>query len=81
MNSVFDWLRVRLLLMSHLVAFARSSLRRDSISSTLSLANVKCVSSAYIRDWTWTRQLGKSLMYIKNNRGPKIVPCGIIQSR
>jgi hypothetical protein len=48
--------------------------------SILLLANVKLVSSAYIRDWECSRQFGKSFIYSENNNGPKIVPCGIPQS-
>jgi len=34
------------------------------------------VSSAYILGSEYVRQCGKSLIYIKNRRGPKIVPWG-----
>ena len=34
------------------------------------------VSSANILGEALSRQLGKSFMYIKNNRGPKLLPFG-----
>ena len=34
-------------------------------------------SSAYIDGATYFRDLGISLIYSKNNKGPKIKPCGI----
>ena len=34
------------------------------------------VSSANILEEAVLRQLGKSLTYIKNKRGPKLLPCG-----
>jgi hypothetical protein len=37
------------------------------------------VSSANILGQALPRQLGKSFMYIKNNRGPKLLPCGTPQ--
>ena len=38
------------------------------------LASVRLVSSAYILGSEYVRQCGKSLIYIKNRRGLKIVP-------
>ena len=40
------------------------------------LASDKLVSSASILGSQYVRQCGKSLIYIKNRRGPKIVPWG-----
>ena len=40
-----------------------------------------CVSSAHILGWHEVRQFGKSLMKIKNERGPRIVPLGTLHLR
>ena len=40
------------------------------------LASIRLVLSAYILGSEYVRQCGKSLMYIKNRTGPKIVPWG-----
>ena len=42
-------------------------------------ANISLVSSTNILGEALSRQLGKSFMYIKNNRGPKLRPCGTPQ--
>ena len=34
------------------------------------------ISSAYILGWECWRQLGRSFIYNRNRRGPRIVPCG-----
>ena len=36
----------------------------------------RVVSSAYIILWNFKLDFGKSLIYIINNRGPKMEPCG-----
>ena len=50
-----------------------------SSSVTEFAAMLILVSSANILGEALSRQLGKSFMYIKNNRGPKLLPCGTPQ--
>ena len=38
------------------------------------------MSSAYIINWITLLAFGKSLIYIINNRGPRIDPCGTLYS-
>ena len=67
-NSVFVALKVSLLDRSHLLSFSKSW-------------DVMSVSSAYILGMLNWRQLDKSLIQIRNNRGPRIIPCGTPHSR
>ena len=41
------------------------------------LAYVRCVSSACMFAFDVDKQLGKSLIYSRNSKGPRIVPWGI----
>ena len=50
-----------------------------SSSVTEFAAMLILVSSANILGEALSRQLGKSFMYIKNNRGPKLLTCGTPQ--
>ena len=54
--------------------FQEASIEQMSLS-----AYVRWVSSAYILDCEFDKQLGKSLIYKRNNKGPSIVPWGIPQ--
>ena len=73
-NSVFVMFRVSLFAINHFLTFSRSWLSLDSMSPVLSPAYVRWVSSAYIHGTQFVRQFGRSLIYSKNNNGPKIVP-------
>ena len=73
-NSVLVEFRVSLLQRSHLWMLHKSRFRLDCIECKSALAYVKWRSSAYILGWQNDRQLSKSLILIKNRRGPRIVP-------
>ena len=79
MNSVLVIFRVSLFVLSQLWTFFKSSFKLVWILWILLLAYVRWVSSAYIRDSQFDRQLGRSLIYDRNNNGPKIVPSGTPQ--
>ena len=78
-NSVLVIFRVSLFVLSQLWTFSKSSFKLVWILWILLLAYVRWVSSAYIRDSQFDRQLGRSLIYDRNNNGPKIVPSGTPQ--
>ena len=73
-NSVLVAFNVSLLQTSQLLTDSRSRFKVSSMAVISLLENVRCVSSAYILGCELNRQFGKSLMYIMNNDGPKIVP-------
>ena len=80
-NSVLDLLRVNLLATSQPLTLIRSWFSVNSIFSMLLLANVRCVSSTYIRLTALARQFGRSLIHSIKSNGPKIVPWGMPQVR
>ena len=80
-NSVFVIFKVSLLAAGHTRILSKSRLIQLFISSTSLPAKVILVSSAYILGWECWRQLGKSFIYNRNRRGPRIVPCGTPQRR
>jgi len=69
-NSVFVKFSVSLLAASHNQISSRSEFIHSFISSTLLLAKVVLVLSAYILGCEWHRQLHRSFIYNKNKRGP-----------
>ena len=77
-NSVLVIFRVSLFAISQLLTFAKSLFKHDWILSALSPRYVRWVSSAYILGWQFDKQFGgqfgKSLIYSRNNKGPKMVP-------
>ena len=76
MNSVLVMFNVSLFACSQLKTFARSSFRQNWTFSRLLPAYVRCVSSAYILGLQFDKQFGRSLIYNKNNNGPRMVPWG-----
>ena len=73
-NSVLVAFNVSLLETSQLLTDSRSRFNVSSMAIISLLENVRCVSSAYILGCELNKQFDKSLIYIKNNNGPKIVP-------
>ena len=64
-----------LLISHHFLTFASSEIIKCS-SDFKSLAEAKIlVSSAKILKHNFSEQFGQSFMYIKNNRGPNVLPC------
>ena len=76
-NSVFVIFKVSLLAASYTRILSKSRLIQLFISSTSLPAKVMLVSSAYILGW----QLGRTFIYNRNRRGPRIVSCGTPQRR
>ena len=79
MNSVFVIFSVSLFACSQLKTFVKSSFRQSCILSRSPPAYVRCVSSAYILGSQFDKQFGRSLIYNKNNSGPRMVPWGTPQ--
>ena len=71
-----------LLILNHSIIFRISSFTADLVLlfGILSLQDLmvlnKMVSSAYIIKLNILLAFGKSFMYIINNKGPRIAPCG-----
>ena len=78
-NSVFVMLRVNLLARSQRFIFDKSWFKEASMEKMSLSAYVRWVSSAYILGWELDKQLGKSLIYKRNSKGPSIVPWRIPQ--
>ena len=73
-DLVFKTFRLRRLESSHCFRLSKSLVRDENNSSESLEANVRFVSSAYILTSDRRLQLGRSLMYSRNSRGPRIEP-------
>ena len=80
MKFVLPILIDNLLISHHFLTLASSEFIKCS-SVFRSLAEAKTlVSSAKILKHNFSEQFGKSFMYIKNKRGPNVLPCGMPHS-
>ena len=77
-HFVFVTFRDNLFAFSHKFTLSSSQFisRSTSLLSKFSKKLYNVVSSACIIQWNFGHVLGKSFMYMLNNRGPKIEPCG-----
>ena len=73
--------RVILLAISQRFIFNKSRFKETSMEQMSLTAHVRWISSGNISVCEFDRQLGKSLIYKRNNKGPSIVPWGIPQVR
>ncbi len=76
MNSVLTTFKLSLLAINKFLRFSKSEFTANSTSFIESPEAVRFASSANSRGLVILRHSGKSLMYNKNNNGPKIEPCG-----
>ena len=75
-NSVLSVFKLSLFDLSQSHIFRNAGIRLSLISLTDLMLLYKLVSSAYILIWAFVTKRGRSFMYIMNNKGPRIYPCG-----
>ena len=76
MNSVLATFKLSLWAISQFLRFSKSEFTTFSTSVIESPEAVRFVSSANSQGFVILRHSGRSLMYNKNNSGPRIEPCG-----
>lgn len=79
-NSVFVVFKVSLLAASHTRIFFQIKINAI-IYFIISPAKVIIVSSTYVLGWEYWRQLGRSFIFNRKRRSPRIVPCGTPQRK
>ena len=77
--SVFVWFSVNLLLISHFCILSESQFNLYSISADVCPLQERLVSSANMEALVVCRQLGRSLIYKLNSKGPRFESCGTPQ--
>ena len=78
-SSVLATFKLNLLALSQQVRLLSSEVTAGLRSATVFADKVILVSSANILGAATRRQLGRSLMYIKKSKGPRMLPCSTPQ--
>ena len=75
-HAILTVFRLSLFDLSQSHIFRKAGIRLSLISLTDLMILYRLVSSAYILIWALVTKRGISVMYIMNNKGPSVDPCG-----